>query len=67
MENNNILSQLTTYRCPECLLIQNIYLKTTLNIYLICPNLHIKSYYFNKDYITNKRIDLSNLNVLFVK
>lgn len=67
MENNNILSQLTTYRCPECLLIQNIYLKTTLNIYLICPNLPIKSYYFNKDYITNKRIDLSNLNVLFVK
>ena len=59
--NDNILSYLTTYRCPECLLIQRIYKRTSLNIYLYCKSNHIYSYPFNKDFIINKRIDLSNL------
>ena len=61
MENikQNELSYLTTYRCSECLLVQNIFLKSKLNIYLICPNNHLKIYQFNKEFIINMRIDLS--------
>ena len=61
MENltQNELSFLTTYRCSECLLVQNIFLKSKLNIYLICPNNHLKIYPFNKEFINNNRIDLS--------
>jgi len=75
MENltQNELSFLTTYRCSECLLVQNIFLKSKLNIYLICPNNHLKIYPFNKEFINNNRIDLSlikckickNKNALF--
>ena len=61
MENlkQSKLSYLTTYRCSECLLVQNIFLKSKLNIYLICPNNHLKIYQFNKEFIDNMRIDLS--------
>jgi len=61
MENlkQSKLSYLTTYRCSECLLVQNIFLKSKLNIYLICPNNHLKIYQFNKEFINNMRIDLS--------
>lgn len=61
MENltQNELSFLTTYRCSECLLVQNIFLKSKLNIYLICPNNHLKIYPFNNEFINNNRIDLS--------
>ena len=57
--DKKILSFLTTYRCSECLLVQNIFHKSLLHIYLICPNNHIKIYDFNKNFIYNNRIDLS--------
>ena len=59
LNNENNLSFLTTYRCPDCLLVQNIFHKTILHIYLICPNNHIKINNFDKSFIHNNRIDLS--------
>ena len=61
------LSFLTTYRCSECLLVQNIFLKSKLNIYLICPNNHLKIYQFNKEFINSMRIDLSLLKCKICK
>lgn len=63
----NILSNLTAYRCSECLLVQNIFLKSKLNIYLICPNNHLQTYKFNKTYVNNMRIDLSQLKCKICK
>lgn len=63
----NRLTYLTTYRCSECLLIQNIFLKSKLNIYLICPNNHLKIYRFNEEYVKNMRIDLSLLKCKICK
>ena len=69
MENlkQNKLSYLTTYRCSECLLVQNIFLKLKLNIYLLCPNNHLKINPFNKAFINNMRIDLSQIKCKIFK
>ena len=63
----NRLAYLTTYRCSECLLVQNIFLKSKLNIYLICSNNHLKINRFNEEYVKNMRIDLSLLKCKICK